>query len=123
MIFDFTAAQKCSKKLKKYEEEMKLLCEDLKGICTELVNDDVEDIEEIGHELRSTITELEEQLEQLRSLICALDGIIFVWKNTEQRIIADAPDGTQRPSVLPVSWESMYTMISDYIQNFRNLFE
>ncbi len=123
MRFDFASCEQCAKKLKEYRTSMQDVYEELKAINTELLADENKDVEEIGIELREELIKLQEELTKLSSIICALDGIMLVWTNTEKQNIANAPGSIQRPEAVPTGWETIYDILIrnsyHFIQVFR----
>ena len=122
MRFDFASCEQCSKKLKEYKASMQTVYEELRAINTELLADENPDVEEVGIALREELSKMEEELVKLGSVICALDGVILVWKNTEKQNVANAPGEAQRPETTPTGWDTIYDILIRNSYHFIQIF-
>ncbi|MBQ4066288.1 MAG: hypothetical protein IJD22_01465 [Clostridia bacterium] len=122
MRFDFASCEQCAKKLKEYKASMEQVYEELRALNTELLAASNKDVEELGNELRVELCKLDEELAKLNSVICALDGVILVWTNTEKLNLANAPGEIQRPEACPTGWETIYDILIRNSYHFIQIF-
>ena len=119
MVFDLKAAEKCLKVLQSCRYKSELLCDGIRGIYRELCAEESKEMELLSGELGKRLSELEEQVSQIKALMIALDGIISIYEKTEQKNIARI-EGIHCPRKdLPRWIDILNTVPSDIAELFR----
>lgn len=88
MVIDLTVAKKCLEDLVRFYKNAENLYNEIRKIQVELSSEDTDSFEELSLELYEKIEDIEQRMDEVRSMIKALNSIMAVYERTEKKNIS-----------------------------------